>query len=76
MPYYIYRINGPKQLEQLSHHTDYKSARTEVREQRASLQKAEQANPQAQVRIIFAKNPAEAEKLLSIPREERYIDEG
>ena len=72
MPYFVYRVSEPKKLEYLNLFDSYKQAREVARGHRAELEKGSAF----QIRMIFAKNQAEAEKLLSAPREERHIDEG
>lgn len=72
MPYFVYRIAGPRKLEYLDSFEGFKEARELARAQRAELGK----DAEATVRMIHAKNQAEAERLLLAPREERYIDEG
>lgn len=75
MPYFVYHIalndTGKKALTHLETFGDYKSARALAREKRAGLASGSQED----VRLIFAKNQAEAEKLLSAPREERVVGE-
>ena len=70
MPYYVYRITSPRKLHLIDNKNNYKDARTLVRSYRQN-QREEEAN----FRMIFAKSAQEAEKLLSIPREERVIGE-
>lgn len=72
MPYFLYHIAGPRQLTQLAVYQDYKEARAAARSRR------EEEGPESvnQIRIMFARNEAEAEALLNAPKEERYIDEG
>jgi hypothetical protein len=72
VPYFVYKITEPKQLEQLDVFDNYKQARELARGQRAESGK----DSNTQVRMIFAKNDTEAEKLLLAPREQRFIDEG
>lgn len=72
MPYFLYAIAGPRQLTQLAVYTDYKEARAEARRRRAE-QGSESAS---QIRMMFARNEAEAEALLNAPKQEIYIDEG
>lgn len=71
MPYFVYRIDEPREPEHLGTYTVYKEARQTVRELRA------QAGPEAvnSIRMIFAKNEAEAVKLLTTPRDERVVGE-
>jgi hypothetical protein len=71
MPYYVYKITPPLNLTYL-HTTDtYKDARGMVRGLRSDLP----AEQDAQYRLVFANDRAEAEKLLSTPRDERVIGE-
>jgi hypothetical protein len=71
MPYFVYRIQEPRELEQIGIFAVYKEARAKVRELRAA------AGPDSvnSVRMIFAKNEAEAVKLLTTPRDERVVGE-
>ena len=71
MPYFIYRISDPKRLEHLDTRTKYQEARQLVRALRSEMEPGDDTN----VRMIFAKTSQEAEKLLSIPRDERVIGE-
>lgn len=76
MPYFVYRIvtdqdTNKKQLSHVETLDNYKEARSLARSIRADGSLA--ANEE--VRMIFAKNQVEAEKLLSAPREERVIGE-
>lgn len=71
MPYFVYRILPPKKLEHLDTTDKYQEAKKLVRGLRAELG-PESVNS---VRMIFAKTQGEAEKLLSMPREERVIGE-
>ena len=71
MPYYVYLIKPPRQLEHLETFTNFKQARELARAQRARLEAAEGAS----VRMIFANDQIEAEKLLLTPRDERVIGE-
>ena len=72
MPYFVYRLPEPRSLEHIATFDKYKEAREVARENRAQLEKGGSET----IRMIFAKNQVEAEKLLLAPREERYIDEG
>jgi len=76
MPYFVYQIvtdaeSGKKQLTHVETCDSYKEARSLARGQRAEGT----LPPNGEVRMIFAKNQVEAEKLLSAPREERVIGE-
>jgi hypothetical protein len=69
MPYYIYRVTNPRTLEFLSSKERYQEARALVRELRTQTPEASAAT----VRMVFAKSTGEAERLLSVPRDERVI---
>ena len=71
MPYYVYRINPPLKLDHLTTVDKYQEAKKLVRELRTELGPDSVNN----IRMIFAKTQGEAEKLLSMPREERVIGE-
>lgn len=76
MPYFVYHIatdldSNQKQLSHVETCDSYKEARSLARSKRAEGGLA--ANEE--IRMIFAKNQVEAEKLLSAPREERVIGE-
>ena len=70
MPYFVYRIQEkPRKLDHLETFPSYKDAKVYVREQRQQSEDVES------IRMIFAHNDIEAEKLLTAPREERVIGE-
>ena len=69
MPYYIYRVSGPKKLEYLDVKEKYREAKSRANELRAT----QAADDEAIVRMIYAKTAGEAEKLLSIPKDDRVI---
>ena len=70
MPYFVYRIQEkPRKLDHLETFPAYKEAKVYVREQR------KQSDDVESIRMIFARNDIEAEKLLTAPREERVIGE-
>lgn len=71
MPYFVYKIAPPRILEHIDTVDGYQEAKALVRSIRADLDR-DQVNS---VRMIFAKDAAEAEKLLSTPREARVIGE-
>lgn len=71
MPYYIYRIDSPLILTHLDTKGSYQEARTRVRDLRAT----QGHDDAALYRMIFAHHEAEAERLLSIPRDDRVIGE-
>jgi hypothetical protein len=70
MPYFVYNIQEkPKKLEHLETFAKYREAKEFVRAKRAESGDIES------IRMIFARNDVEAEKLLKAPREERVIGE-
>jgi hypothetical protein len=71
MPYFVFKITPPLQLEHIDTKAEYKDARGLVRALRAE----HKTEGDSQFRMVFAKNRAEAEKLLSTPRDERVIGE-
>ena len=71
MPYFVYKITPPLQLTHVETKDKYKDARTLVR----GLRNDHSGEQNLQYRMVFANNPAEAEKLLSTPRDERVIGE-
>ena len=71
MPYFVYRITPPLQLTHLETKDKYRDARTLVR----GLRQDQPKGAELEYRMIFASNRAQAEKLLSRPRDERVIGE-
>jgi hypothetical protein len=67
MPYLVYRIHGEKQLEYVESYPSYREAKGVVREMRKAL--AEAGDSSHLVRMVFAKNQDEAERLLTEVRE-------
>ena len=68
MPYFVYNIQeSPKKLEHLETFAKYREAKEFVKAKRAESGDIES------IRMIFARNDVEAEKLLKTPREERVI---
>ena len=61
MPYFVYRILSPKNLEYVDVKTGYQDAKALVRGLRAE----QSADDNATIRMVFAKTSGEAEKLLS-----------
>ncbi len=64
MPYFIYKVLPGKRLELLNQHDSYQDARNQAHSMRAALT----AEDDYSVRVIFAKNPPEAERLLTTER--------
>ncbi len=71
MPYFVYKITHPRQLEHLDMVETYQDARKIVRH----LRQDEPQDAGVEYRLIFARQQGEAEKLLSTPRDERVIGE-
>lgn len=71
MPYYIYRVRVPQQLEYIDVKPKYQEARSVVR----GLREKQAADDASIIRLVFAKSIGEAEKLLSAPRDDRVIGE-
>ncbi len=71
MPYFVYKISPPRQLEHIETVDRYQDARATVRERR----EREPRETSIEYRLIFAKQQGEAEKILSTPRDERVIGE-
>ncbi len=74
MPYFTYEVvghpeSGAKLLTHIETYDKYRDAKMRVKEER---DKHPERDPQ-EFRLVFAKNTVEAEKLLSIPRDERVI---
>jgi hypothetical protein len=71
MPYFIFKISHANRLDYLDMAQDYQQARSKVRQLRAEHSTDEQVD----YRLIFANQRAEAEALLSRPRDHRVIGE-
>lgn len=75
MPYYVYKISPPLRLTPIDTKESYKDARALVRQLRQEHTSGRSTEGALQYRMIFANSQAEAEKLLSTPRDERVIGE-
>ncbi|MCU7958902.1 MAG: hypothetical protein KZQ58_02675 [gamma proteobacterium symbiont of Bathyaustriella thionipta] len=75
MPYFVYKVFAQPEANNLVEYIDkfqgYRDARTQARSLRSELPK----DCDYIVKMIFAKDTVEAEKLLSVPRDERVIGE-
>jgi hypothetical protein len=69
MPYFVFKITPPRQLEHIATLDRYQDARSQVRDLR------QLGESESEYRMIFAKQMGEAERLLSTPRDERVIGE-
>jgi hypothetical protein len=71
MPYYIYKIQPPKRLEHIDTFDAYRDAKTFTREKRKQLTPEDNYT----LRMIFAPNKEQAERLLKEVREARPLGE-
>jgi len=71
MPYFIYKISPSSLLTYIGTENHYHNARALVRQ----LRRERPPEAMFQYRMTFANSRAEAEKLLSKPRDERVIGE-
>jgi hypothetical protein len=71
MPYFVYKVMPNRSLTHIDTKDSYQDARSIVRGLRAERAEGDEAD----YRMIFSKHQAEAEKLLSRPKEERVIGE-
>ena len=71
MPYFVYRIHGERTLERIASFDGYRDARARVRALRAEGS----AGGPSTVRMIFAGDPSQAERLLQEKREPRPLGE-
>ncbi|WP_089724456.1 hypothetical protein [Candidatus Thiosymbion oneisti] len=71
MPYFVYKISPPSLLTHIGTEDRYQNARAWVRR----LRREQPSEAVFQYRMAFANSQAEAEKLLSKPRDERVIGE-
>ncbi|MCG8425775.1 MAG: hypothetical protein MI754_00280 [Chromatiales bacterium] len=65
MPYFIYQIDDNKQLTYLDQNSNYRQARDQARELRAN----QSPDDKTAIKLIFAQNQNEAERLLTTTRE-------
>ncbi len=71
MPYFLYRVHSGKKFQLTARFDSYREARDEAREQRKRLTPEDDYS----VKVMFAKDPEEAEKLMSEEREPRPLGE-
>ena len=71
MPYFVYRLTGPRSLEGAGVFPSYREARSAVREMRRTLDPDDPVT----VRMVFAASEAQAERLLTERREPRPLGE-
>jgi hypothetical protein len=71
MPYFVYKVHPGKRFELVERHDAYRGARDRARAMRQELR----AEEDCAIKVMFAKNPEEAERLLSEEREPRPLGE-
>jgi hypothetical protein len=71
MPYFVYKVFPRKRVEFVQHAQQYREARDLAR----SMRKAQVQGDDYSVKVIFARNPDEAERLLTEEREPRPVGE-
>ena len=71
MPYFVFRLTGPRSLEREGVFASYREARSAVREMRRALDRDDPVT----VRMVFAASEAQAERLLTERREPRPLGE-
>jgi len=69
MPYFVYKIQPGNKLEYFDSFAEYRPAKLLVAEKR----KCEPKDSEAVIRMMHAKNQAEAERLITAPRDDRII---
>ncbi len=71
MPYFVYRVSPTRQLTHIDTKERYQEARSLVR----TLRESSAPGDDGDIRMMFARQQSEAEKLLATPRDERVIGE-
>jgi hypothetical protein len=71
MPYFIYNIHPNKRLELVEDYPKYRDARNAAREMRSKLNEEDDYI----VKVIHAKHPEEAERVLKQERKPRPLGE-
>lgn len=71
MPYFVYKIHPGKRFELIDHFPAYRAARERARAMRSEIQPGDDYT----VRVMFAKDSDEAERLMSEKREPRPLGE-
>ena len=71
MPYFLYKVFTGKKFELVEHFESYRDARDKARERRKHLTPEDSYS----IKVMFAKNPDEAERLMSEEREPRPLGE-
>lgn len=71
MPYFVFNVHPGKRFELVAQHAAFRDARDQARSLRAALA----ADADYGVKVMFAKNPEEAERLMAEEREPRPLGE-
>jgi hypothetical protein len=71
MPYFLYKVFPGKKFELIEPYQAYREAREAARKRRAEMT----GNEPYQVKVMFAKDPEQAERLMSEEREPRPLGE-
>ena len=71
MPYFLYKVFPGKKFELIEQYPAYRSARDEARKRRAAMSSEDPYN----VKVMFAKDSEQAERLMSEEREPRPLGE-
>ncbi len=71
MPYFLYKVFVGKRFELVERFDAYREARDQARERRKHLT----AEDNYSIKVMFAKDPDEAERLMSEEREPRPLGE-
>lgn len=71
MPYFLYKVMPGKRFELIEHFDAYRQARDEARARRKQMG----AEDQYTIKVMFAKDPEQAERLMSEEREARPLGE-
>jgi len=71
MPYFLYKVMPGKRFELIEHVNAYREARDKARARRSQMN----AEDQYTIKVMFAKDPEQAERLMSEEREARPLGE-
>ncbi|MCU0934506.1 MAG: hypothetical protein MUF66_00220 [Gammaproteobacteria bacterium] len=71
MPYFVYRVHPSKRFELVERHAAFRDARDRAREMRAAMAEGDDYT----VKVMFGKDPEEAERLMAEEREPRPLGE-
>ncbi len=71
MPYFLYKVFAGKTFELMDQFDSYREARDQARDRRKRLTPEDSYS----IKVMFAKDPDEAERLMSEEREPRPLGE-